>query len=114
MKIINTTKNTLIAREAVVADNFFTRLKGLLGKNELKDGGALIIRRCNSIHTFFMRFSIDAVFVDKGNRVVKTLSNIRPYRLSGIYPNADYVIELPAGTILATNTSTSDSVNIID
>jgi len=56
VKITNQTKNTVLAAHAAVADRLFKRIKGLLGKKGLGEGEALIIRPCNSIHTFFMRF----------------------------------------------------------
>ncbi len=71
VKIINKTKNTILAEEAYIADTVFSRVKGLLGKQSLDEGSALIIKPCNSIHTFFMRFPIDVFFVDRNNKIVK-------------------------------------------
>lgn len=61
-----------------VADSFFSRLLGLMGKKEMKDNQALLITKCNSIHTFFMRFNMDAVFVDKNMTVKKAVKSIKP------------------------------------
>ena len=61
-----------------VADSFFSRLLGLMGKKEMKDNRALLITKCNSIHTFFMRFNMDAVFVDKNMTVKKAVKSIKP------------------------------------
>jgi len=108
MKIINKNKNTILAENACVANSSFKRIKGLLGKKELLSFSALIITPCNSIHTFFMRFPIDAVFVDSNHKVVKTISNMLPFRISGIYFNARSTIELPAGTIKQTSTQIGD------
>jgi len=110
MKIVNKNKNTVLAQEAYVADTIFSRVKGLLGRQSLKEGTALIIKPCNSIHTFFMRFAIDVVFVDRANRVVKIISKIRPNRMSGIYFRAFLAIELPAGTIDKTLTDVFDTI----
>ncbi|MCA9398623.1 MAG: DUF192 domain-containing protein, partial [Candidatus Omnitrophica bacterium] len=65
-----------------------------------------------SIHMFFMRFAIDAVFVDKNDHVVGLVENIKPWRLSPIFFKASYVIELPAGTIQETGTSKNDKIKI--
>ena len=108
MQIINRSKNTILAKEAIVADTLFKRIKGLLGKRAFQQGQALIIKPCNSIHTFFMRFSIDVLFVDKNNRAMKAISAFPPFRLSNIYFNSAFVIELPAGTINSTSTSEGD------
>ncbi|MCX5706994.1 MAG: DUF192 domain-containing protein [Candidatus Omnitrophica bacterium] len=73
MRIINQARNTILADQVIVADNPFTRMKGLFGRDEFKKGEALIIKPCNSVHTLFMPFSIDVLFVDKNNQVVKIL-----------------------------------------
>lgn len=95
-----------------MADSPFKRMLGLLGRQSLPKGEALIIRPCNSIHTFFMRFAIDLVFVSKDNEVVKVISNIPPFRFSSLCLKSALVIELPAGTILSSNTTPGDIVDI--
>ena len=95
MKIINATRNTILAENAEIANTLLSRCKGLLGKNALEEGNALIIRPCNSIHMFFMRFSIDVAFLDRQNKVVGLVKNIRPFHISPIYLNACQAIELP-------------------
>ncbi|MBU0709888.1 MAG: DUF192 domain-containing protein [Candidatus Omnitrophica bacterium] len=112
MKIINKTKNIVLAEEAGVADNPFRRIKGLLGKKGLNRGEALVIRPCNSIHTFFMRFPIDVLFVSKDNRVVKAISCLKSFRLSAVYFSASFVIELPSGVIQSTSTQEGDSISL--
>ena len=66
---------------AEVARSFRARLEGLIGRQSLPPGRGLLILKCNAIHTFFMRFPIDATFYDREDRVVKTVRNIRPWRL---------------------------------
>ena len=65
---------------AKVARTLFERIRGLIGVKNLPPGEGLLILRCNSIHTFFMSFPIDAVFLDRSDRVVKVVRNIRPWR----------------------------------
>jgi len=108
MKIINKTKNTVLAEDAVVADTVFRRLKGLLGRKDFIKGEALIIKPCNSIHTFFMCFPIDVLFVDKDNIVIKALSSVKPFRFTNIYFNASLTIELPAGALESSSTQERD------
>lgn len=112
MKIINKTKNIVIAAEACVADSFYKRLKGLLGCRGLKTHSALIIKPCNSVHTFFMKFPIDVLFLDKNNKVIKLKQSLKPFRISPLYFNARVVIELPAGTAKATNTCEEDLITL--
>lgn len=66
---------------AKVARTFAQRAKGLIGAKDLPPGEGMLILACNAIHTFFMRFPIDATFLDKDDRVVKVVRNIRPWRL---------------------------------
>ena len=66
--------------EAEVAGSFPERAKGLIGRKGLERGKGMLITRCNCIHTFFMRFAIDATFLDGDGRVVKVVRNIRPWR----------------------------------
>ena len=65
---------------ARVAEGFFARARGLIGRPQPPPGEGLLILRCNCIHTFFMRFAIDATFLDSSDRVVKVVRNIRPWR----------------------------------
>jgi len=65
---------------ARVARNFWERARGLIGVKELPPGEGLLIPKCNAIHTFFMRLTIDATFLDKAGRVVKVVRNIPPGR----------------------------------
>src|SRR3989344_2443257 len=110
MRIFNKSKNTVIAQNASLADTFSTRMKGLLGRQELSAGEALVITKCRSIHMFFMRFAIDAIFVDNQDRVVGLVENIKPFCLSPIFLHSRYVIELKPGTIAATKTSFHDQL----
>lgn len=66
--------------KAKVARTMFARMKGLIGTKSLPPGEGLLILHCNSIHTFFMSFAIDATFLDRDNRVVKTVRGIKPWR----------------------------------
>ena len=112
MQISNKSKNTILAKEVIVADTLFKRIKGLLGKKTFQQGQALIIEPCNSIHTFFMRFSIDVLFVDKENKVIAAISALASFRLSPIYFKAALVVELPTGTIQATSTQINDLLTL--
>jgi len=113
MKITNKTKNTLIAEEVIIADTPFTRMKGLLGRKDFKQKEALIIKPCNSIHTFFMHFAIDVMFVDARNRIVKIIPDFPPFRISGIYLKANFAVELPAGTLSLSSTESADSIELL-
>jgi len=112
MKVINKTRQTIIAENAVIAKTPLKRMIGLLSRKAFEPGEALIIKPCNSIHTFFMRFPIDVAFVDANNRITKAIRSMRPFRISGIYLNALFCIELPTGTLEKTSTQTGDYITI--
>ncbi len=112
MRLINQTKNTILAEEVSFADTPLKRIKGLLGRKDFHRGQALIIKPCNAIHTFFMRFPIDALFVDRNYKVVQTIAYLKPFRLTSIYFKASLVIELPSGTIQATPTEVGDQLTL--
>jgi uncharacterized protein len=109
MRLINKSKNTLLAEEIILADSLFKRMRGLLGRKELAEDSALLL---NSIHTIFMRFSIDVLFVDKECRVIKAISALKPFNISKIYLSAKFAIELPVGTINSTSTSSGDILSL--
>jgi uncharacterized membrane protein (UPF0127 family) len=80
----------------VVADTPLARLRGLLGRSALKPGEGLLIRPAAAIHTCFMRFPIDAVFLDRDLRIVRIVPGLRPWRGAG-RRRARAVLELPCG-----------------
>lgn len=112
LSIRNATKNTVIAGQARVADTFLSRMVGLLNRRSLSPDEALIITRCQSIHMFFMRFAIDAIFVDRSNQVVGLVKGIKPFRLSPIFFKSSFVIELPQGSIVQSETSVGDKIEM--
>jgi len=88
-------------------------MKGLLGKSDMQLGEALWIKPCMSIHTFFMRFPIDIIFLNKRNKVIALIKNLKPNRLTRLYLSAASVLELPAGTLNTTDTRVKDEIEII-
>ena len=110
-RLINQTKNTVISENVCMATSLSQRAKGLLGKARMEKGEALVIDPCNSIHTFFMRFPIDVLFVSKDHVIVKTVTAIKPFRLKAAAA-ASYVVELPAGTALLTSCEAGDSLRL--
>ncbi len=112
MKIINLNKNCVLAEEVFLADNFFARLRGLLGFKSLDKNQSMILRPANSIHTFFMRFSIDVLFVGRDNKVVKIVKHMKPFKITSICSGSKSVIELPAGVIDLTETSVDDILQV--
>lgn len=112
MKIYNTSQNSLIADDAKVAKSFITRSIGLLFRKSMSEDEALIIKPCCSIHTLFMKFDIDVIFVSRKNKVIAVYENVAPSRILPIHFNSYYVIELKAGTISAKTIEKGDTLKI--
>ena len=85
-----------ICERCLLAETPLARLKGLLGRGGLERGEGLLLRPASSIHTFFMRFPIDAVFLDQDLRVLRIRPELRPWQMAG-RRGANAVLELPAG-----------------
>ncbi len=88
----------VIAQQVVFARTFYSRLKGLMGRPNLPQGEALLLDPCPQIHTCFMRFDIDVVFVDRSGQAVAVLEQIKPWRMSKFYSGCR-ALELPGGSL---------------
>jgi uncharacterized protein len=106
----NATRDKVLATKAAEATSFGSRFMGLMGQEELPVGHALHIVPCSSIHTFFMKIPIDAVFLDPAHKVVKVLGTMAPWRMSAVYFGAHSVLELPAGVAAASGTVEGDQL----
>ena len=109
---LNTTRGTALADHARHADRLWSRLIGLLRDRELAPGDGLWIVPCNSIHSFGMRFTFDAIFLDRELRVVRLMPEMKPWRVSALVLAAHSVLELPAGTIVRSGTQMGDQLKI--
>jgi uncharacterized membrane protein (UPF0127 family) len=110
VRVINQTRASTLATSCEVARSFLARGRGLMGRDRLDPGAGLLIDPCSSIHTFFMRFPIDVVFIDRGRRVVGLHTALPPGRPFAGAWGARAVIELPAGTIADTATGVGDQL----
>ena len=112
--VYNKTRETFVATEASVADGYFSRLVGLLGKTRrwARPGRGLWIVPSHGVHTIGMLFTIDVVFLDRAKRVVHLEEHVRPFRVSSISLKAHSVLELPPHTIFRTGTRVGDHLEI--
>lgn len=110
MSLVNTTRQTVLATTILRADSPLTRMRGLLGRNAFPKGEALIIIPCQSVHMFFMQFSIDVIFVDQHKCIIGFCKNLRPFMLSPIFWKSSCAIELPTGTIDLTKSQIGDQL----
>lgn len=98
-KLLNAQKSQVLVDDLQIAKSMWSRAKGLLGTKSLSADSALWIHRCNSIHTFFMKYSIDCVFVDSDMTVKALVKNVKPGRMVLPIWGAKSVIEMQAGRI---------------
>ncbi|MGA3373199.1 MAG: DUF192 domain-containing protein [Terracidiphilus sp.] len=113
LRVLNLTRNTELANRMEVADTGPKRNKGLLGRERLLPGEGLWIIPCEAVHTFWMQFPIDLVYLDSKNRIRKLVGEVAPWRLSACLW-ARSVLELPAGTIRNTRTEPGDMLEFSD
>jgi uncharacterized membrane protein (UPF0127 family) len=109
VRIFNRTRGTQLASAADVANTSATRRQGLLKKSGLASGEGLWIVPCEAIHCFFMKFTIDVLFLDRDKRVVKVKPSLRPWRIAAAL-RAHSVLELPEGAIAQTRTQCGDQL----
>lgn len=102
VRIVNTTTGETLAERAELAETFLSRFLGLQGRRELPAGAGLVLAPTSSIHMFFMRFPIDAIFIDAEQRVTRVGRRLRPWTIGPLAPGALVCIELPAGRADAT------------
>lgn len=110
---LQTSDGTVVAANIEFADNPWRRFIGLMGRRELPEGHGLCFRPCSSIHMFFMRFPVDAVFVDGDGRIVRLYEPIRPWRVTRFVRHAKAVLELPAGTARTHRLSVGDVISLV-
>lgn len=106
----NETRDRLLAGRTLEARSTWARLRGLLGRAELPRGEALLLAPCNSIHTFFMKFPIDVLFLDREGRIVRAIPRLAPWRATRVYLRADRVLELYVGAIEESGSREGDRV----
>lgn len=111
-KAVNITKNTVVAEHVKIADSYFPRFIGLMGKPGLPEGHGLWIVPCADIHSFFMRFEFDAVFVDKEGKVLHVEKRMKPNRISKFVKGGRAVLELDGGVIDQSGTEIGDIIEL--
>jgi uncharacterized membrane protein (UPF0127 family) len=110
--VINLTKQTWLATKVRKADNFLTRLIGLLKRTHLGPEEALWLMPSKGIHTIGMKFPIDVVFLNRDHQVLGLMSGLVPYRVSAVHLRGYSVLELPSGTIKKSRTEIGDKLEI--
>lgn len=99
MKCLNPKTQEVFADNLKLNNTYFSRLMGLMFKKNLPKGSGIILKPCTQIHTCFMRFNIDVIFLDTNLQVLHVIENMKPWRISPLFLKARYTVELPAGTL---------------
>ena len=110
-RITHKSNTEVIGNRIIVADGFFSRLKGLLGRKGLEEGEGLLLSPCASIHCLGMKFSIDAIFLDKEYRIVAIHPNMKPGSMAS-NRKARHVLELKAGEAARNNLTVGEQLKI--
>ena len=110
-RLVNVGRGTVLATRIEAAFESAARNRGLLGREGLAPGSAMVIAPSNSVHMFFMRFPLDIVFVAKDGTVVKACPNVRPWRIALSW-RAFAVVEGPVGMIGQTGTQPGDTLAV--
>jgi len=111
VEVTNATRRQLLGTRVAVADRWWSRARGLLGKRPLGHGEGLFLAPCRAVHMWWMRFPLDVAFVDARGAVVALYHGLQPGSRSNWHPDAHAAIELPAGTLEATGTSPGDALD---
>lgn len=100
-------------RNIEIADDLLSRGLGLIGRRDWGKYEGMLIKSTNAIHTFFVLFSIDVVFLDEDFKIVRVTENLRPFWFSPIVWRAKHVLELPVGTVRKKTLAISEKINLI-
>ena len=109
MTLVNARTREAIACDVSLAFTRVARRRGLLGRDGLRQSAALVLSPCWAIHTMFMRFAIDVIFVDREGRAVRTVHNMGPWRIAAT-PGAQSTIELAAGSLQVLDVRVGDTL----
>src|ERR1700684_4089627 len=111
----NVTRTTYLATDLMIARTHWSRFRGLMAtdESEFARGQGLWISPSHGIHTFAMRFPIDAVYLDRDRRVIHLEEDLKPWRMAAIRVKAVSVLEVPTGTIQASQTTLGDQIDIL-
>lgn len=111
--LVNLTRGTIACDHLVVADRAGRRMRGLLGRTSLSAGEGMLLAPAPSIHTAFMRFAIDAVFLDGTLQVKRIVSGLKPWRMSSAR-HAWAVLEIGAGEAAMRKIGVGDQLGVVE
>jgi uncharacterized membrane protein (UPF0127 family) len=111
VRVVAAESGEVVCTHCEIEEGMFGRMRGLLGRRGLEPGGGMLLAPAPSVMTFFMRFSIDVVFLDREHRIVGVSHTLRPWRVAAAR-RAHAALELPAGTAAACGLQKGDVLDI--
>jgi uncharacterized membrane protein (UPF0127 family) len=111
MRITNRTRDTLLGTRVTRAASFLSRLRGYIGRAEPMPGEGILLVGCNSVHTWWMSFDLDVLFLDQRGKVLNLIRSLPPWRWIKRTKGATYVLEVPVGTIDSSQTQVGDELS---
>lgn len=111
-RLVNVSRGSLVAARVERAERPLQRMRGLLGRSGLAEGEALLLAPCASIHTFFMRFPLDVLFLDRDLHVLRALESLPPWRATRLHLRAACAVELAAGSLRRSQTRQGDRLRL--
>ncbi len=114
MKLVDRNTGEVIATDIETAYSFWPRFKGLMLRKDMPEGSALHISPCPSIHTFFMKFSIDILYLNRKNEIIGMERALSPGKVGKRFTGGHSVIEFPAGSLHNSAVHVGDALDFVD
>jgi uncharacterized membrane protein (UPF0127 family) len=108
LRVVNRTRGAVVGSRVQVADRFWARLRGFLGRPQPSPGEGLLLTPCDGVHMFGMRFPLDVVFLTEDGTVVHLVEALKPWQRTPRVARARAVLEVPVGTLGRTGTMVGD------
>lgn len=114
VRVANRTREVMLGGDVKVADTFFGRLRGMLGRPPLEEGQGLLLVPTRGVHMFGMKTALDVVFLDGSNTVCALYEELAPGERTKVHGEAGSALELPPGTIARTGTEVGDRLELVE
>jgi len=97
-----------------IASSFVDRLAGLIFKKSIDKNEGMLFDDCNSIHTFWMRFPLDVIFLESENRIIRIFYSLKPFRITPVIKNSKRVLEIKSGMALELGLAVNDFLQFVE
>lgn len=111
--LFNKSNKNVIVKKLSVADGFWSRMKGLMWKKDLAEDEGLLLVPCNSVHSMFMRFPIDLLFLDRELKIIRIIERFKPWKATPIFRDCHQVVEIKAGVASKKGVTVKDELEVI-